>query len=427
MLDGGVIVRGERFMRTKLDETLKDIGRSVGPTLNRFWVSVVLSVALTTTLINGVTGHSSEETLGKLSLALGAGLLVSWCAVLFWETLKEGTGDPLGGSLLAALAATGTTWATYTMLQGLGFIAVSRHVGILLFLFLLFFLIPHIRKDHGLDMYIVRLFLVAATAVLFSAVLFAGLAIIIFTVTSLFSLEISGYAYLKLWLAMAGVVAPFLFMAGIPAHGEVIDKREYPPVLRSLMLYVITPLVTAYTGILYLYFAKILVTRQWPVGVVAHLVLWYSVATAAAFFFIWPLSKQSDWAKRFPSRFAKAVLPLLAMMFVSIGIRIKGYGVTENRYYVIALGLWLLFSMVYLALAKDKPRKWVLLASLAVVTLVSVFGPVSSFSIAKESQNKRLENLIAPYGALPLPETTDIPNKDRQEIVAILGQVQNVL
>lgn len=413
-------------MRVKVGETLREFLSSLGPTLERFWASVACSVFLTWTLIRAIPDEvpGAGETLARLSLGLAAGLLASWCTVLLWESLRP-KGDPLEGNLLAAAVAAGVTWGTFTLLDGMAFVAVSRHTGILTFLFLSFFTVPHIKRDYGLDMYVVRLFLTAAVAVLFSAVLFAGLSIIIFTITSLFSVRISGYAYLKLWLTMAGTVAPFLFMAGIPSQGEKIDPKTYPPVLSSLMLYVITPLVTAYTGILYVYFAKILFTRQWPVGVVAHLVLWYTAATTAALFFIWPLSKKNEWAREFPSRFAKAVIPLLAMMFVSVGIRMRHYGITENRYYVVVLGLWILAVMVYLALTKKKgapSKSWVIPATLGIVTLLSVFGPASSFSVAIESQNKRLEKLCTPYGITkesPLPAVS-IPKEDQREIVAIL-------
>jgi len=50
----------------------------------------------------------------------------------------------------------------------------------------------------------------------------------------------------------------------------------------------------------------------------------------------------------------KAIIPLLLVMFVCVGIRVNAYGVTENRYFAIALGVWVLVVMVYLALTGQK-------------------------------------------------------------------------
>lgn len=454
-------------MRIKLGDLIKRMQASAGPTLRRFWVSVGFTIALTATLIINTTGRyqRSTETLNRLSLALLAGILTSWCAILFWESwnqrlTKQGLnkkkpsgrelteqqpggkkhsrqgsnssgygeqapsnpGSALIGNLIALVFASLVTWATYALLKSLSFVAVSRHVGICICLFLLFFIIPHTRKTKGLEMYIVRLFSQAVIAVLFAAVLFIGLAAITLTVTSLFSLDISYRIYIQIWLVMVGVVAPFLFMAGIPMADATVKIHDYPTILNNLIMYVVTPILAAYTFILYLYFAKILITRQWPVGLVSHLVLWYSVATTAILYFVWPLASTNRWAEAFAGYFPKLVLPLLAMMFASIGIRINSFGITENRYYVLVLGLWLLGTMLYLNLSK-KRKSIVLPVSLAIVVALSVTGPWSSFAVSKWSQNQRLEGLCAQYNMIKgnsIIPSSQVTQSDRREIAAIL-------
>ena len=91
--------------------------------------------------------------------------------------------------------------------------------------------------------------------------------------------------------------------------------------------------------------------------------------------------------------FPKVILPLIVMMFISIGIRINAYGVTENRYFVVALGIWVFIVMIYFSTIK-KLRNIILPISLSVITFISVFGPFSSYSISKYSQNKRVTNLF---------------------------------
>ncbi len=413
-------------MKTKVRELTVRMLAAAGPTFKRFWVSVGLTIALTTTLIINTTGPYPHptEVLNRLSLALLAGILTSWCTVLFWELWNQqpAANMAITGNLIALGASGIVTGATYAMLKGLTFVAASRHVGICVFLFLLFFIIPHVRKSQGLEMYIVRLFTQAVVSVLFAAVMFTGLAAITFTVTYLFSIDVSYRIYLQIWLVMAGVLAPFLFMAGIPAAGITVESGDYPKVLYNLVVYVVTPLLATYTAILYLYFAKILITRQWPVGLVSHLVLWYSVVSTAILYFIWPLTSGNKWAESFSRYFKKAVIPLLAMMFFSIGIRIKFYGITENRYYVLVLGLWVLGSMLYLNLAKTR-NNVVLPISLAIVVTLSVIGPWSSFAASKWSQNRRLEHLCAQYGMADsgtISPSSQVAQSDRREMAAVL-------
>ncbi len=413
-------------MKTELRSLIQRMVASAGPIFRRFWASVGFTVVLTATLISYTLEPYREppDEAGSLSLALVAGLLASWCAILLWEQGAKASQSrsALTGNFIALVSGSGITWATFAMLQGLDFVALSRHIGICVFLFLLFFAIPNWRNSRGLDMYVVRLFTQAVVAVLFSAVLFMGLAAITAAVDYLFSLDLSHRVYLHTWFVMAGTVAPFLFMAGIPEPGEIIPTGDYPKVLSNLIVYVVTPVLTVYTFILYLYFAKILITWQWPVGLVGHLVLWYAVFTTATLLFTWPLAESNKWAKTFSRYFPWAVIPLLAMMFASLGIRIKHYGITENRYYVLVLGSWLLGIMLHLNLSKSR-KSIVIPVTLAIVALLSVIGPWSSFSVSKWSQNRRLEAICTSYGMVSggmIQPSDQVAPSDRREILAII-------
>ena len=234
----------------------------------------------------------------------------------------------------------------YVMLDGLTFVAGVRHLCITASLLLLFLVIPNLNKEKGFEMYLVRLFLQLVIAVIFSGVVFLGLAAAVFTVSSLFSLNVFYDFYLKLFVGIFGILGSFLFMAGIPEPGEDISYETYPKVLKSLMTNVVTPLLLLYAAILFVYFAKILITWQWPVGLVSNLVIWYALVGTGVFLFIQPIAHESRWAEIFSKYFPIAIIPLLGMMFVSMGIRVKYYGITESRYYVLLIGLWLLGSML---------------------------------------------------------------------------------
>ena len=87
--------------------------------------------------------------------------------------------------------------------------------------------------------------------------------------------------------------------------------------------------------------------------------------------------------------FPLLLLPLLLLMFAAMWVRIRAYGITENRYFVLAAGIWAAASMLYLIIAK-KPKNLYLPVALALVALLC-FGPWSSYSVAMDSQNRRFE------------------------------------
>ncbi|HOP53556.1 MAG TPA: DUF4153 domain-containing protein, partial [Bacillota bacterium] len=118
------------------------------------------------------------------------------------------------------------------------------------------------------------------------------------------------------------------------------------------------------------------------------------------------------------------ILPLLIMMFVAMGIRIAAHGVTVNRYFVLALGTWVLVSMLYFVFFKGR-RNVFLIASLALFVILSVIGPWSAFSVSFASQRNRLTGLLEKYhmlegGTVKKPDTV-VSVDDQVEISSILA------
>lgn len=399
---------------------------AAGPTLRRFWSSIALSIALTVTVIFNINrqGAFLQENLTKVSLSLLAGILISWCVILYLERKSQepNTSSSYRYNLIALAVSLALGGLLYLMLNGLTFVTEVRHVAICASLFLLFLVIPNLRREKGFEMYLVRLFMQAVVAGIFAGVVFLGLGAAVFTVSSLFSLEVVYDVYLKLFVGVFGILGSFLFMSGIPELGEDISYDTYPKILKSLIVNVVIPLLLIYAAILLVYFAKILFTWQWPVGLVSNLVIWYALIGTGVFFFVQPLTQENRWAQMFSKYFPIVLIPLLAMMFVSMGIRVKYYGITESRYYVLLVGIWLLGSMLHLIFSKEK-KNATLLLTLVVLVALSVVGPWSAFSVSKWSQNRRLESICAKYGMIQegaLVPQGEVSPEDKKEIAAIL-------
>jgi len=64
----------------------------------------------------------------------------------------------------------------------------------------------------------------------------------------------------------------------------------------------------------------------------------------------WVINKFNPW-------FYNLLLPLVVLLFIAIFRRIRDYGITENRYFVLIIAIWILAMVLFLLLSKKKQLK----------------------------------------------------------------------
>jgi len=410
----------------KLIELLRKILKNLKTSIKRFPVTIGISVACVILLIYlselGYDGSNNlREIIKRIVMVLALGIPLSLSIKLIFERLEKKKKIQLFGSYL--IGAIALILYYVFLLESFNMIPITRYTGVSIILYLSFLTISYLPNRDNFERYIIKILGRFFTTVIYSLVLFLGLSAILFTIDRLLGVSVKGEIYYYCWLIVVGVFAVTFFLAGIPQYEDNLNDYEYPKVLKVLILYIVMPLISVYTLILYIYFGKIIVTTQWPQGLVSHLVLWYSAISAFILFLITPLVKHNIWAKRFMEIFPKVIIPLVIMMFFSIGIRINAYGVTENRYYVVALALWILLIMLYFSKVK-KYRNIILPISLAVIIFISIFGPISSYSVSRFSQNKRLEKILLNYDMINnnsvVKSNKIIPEEDMRQISSMI-------
>jgi len=151
-----------------------------------------------------------------------------------------------------------------------------------------------------------------------------------------------------------------------------------------------------YLLILYAYLGKILITWNIPEGWVSWLVLIFSVSGVLAFLFLHPEAEKEKWISRNRKFFYIALIPLIVLMFVAIYIRIDAYGITENRYYVSLLGVWLSTISIYFIFSNKKDIR-IIPITLIVSGFISVYSPIGASQASKRNQVRRLDNAIQEY------------------------------
>lgn len=388
--------------------------------LKRFPMTILFSASVAFVLIIISETNPSKDNLSRIAMILALGIPVSLCIKLIFERKEEKNPYKLAAGYLCGILFLILYY--FIFLKDLEMVSTTRFIAVNLALYLCFLFIPYFLKREQFEMYVITVFTGFFITIIYSIVLYGGLSAILFAIDKLLGIRILGKIYYYTWLFVVFIFALAYFLSGIPIKDKELTAKSYPKLLRILLLYIVMPLLTAYTIILYIYFGKIIITKQWPIGLVSHLVLWYSVIVTIVLFFITPIKDESPWQNKFLKFSPKILIPLLIMMFISIGIRINAYGVTEKRYFVVILGLWIFLMMIYFSFIK-KYRNIIIPVTLSIVAMISVFGPFSSYSISKLSQNNRFEKLLIKNDMLKnekIQNSSNISQEDKASVSSIL-------
>ena len=287
--------------------------------------------------------------------------------------------------------------------------------------------IPFIGDNQiqGFWQYNKSLFLRFLTAALYSAVLYIGLTIALAALDYLFGVDITWKSYLKLWVVIASIVQTWVFLAGVPVNLNALNEsQEYPKGLKVFAQYILLPLVALYFVILITYEFKIIFEWNLPKGWVSQMVLWFSVVGILSLLLLHPLRErtESKWIKVFSKWFFRMLLPLLGMLFVAIWVRIADYGITEYRYYVMAMAIGLTLVVFYFIFSKAKDIRIIPMVVFA-IAILSAFGPWGAFAVSKASQSNRMEAIFVEHEMLSdgkvAPVETELTFETKKELSSI--------
>lgn len=285
---------------------------------------------------------------------------------------------------------------------------------------------------NGFWQYNKSLFIRFLTSAIYSAVLFIGLLVALLAIRTLFNIDFDEKIYAYLFVTITVVLNTWFFLSGIPSRIIGLEQvREYPKGLRIFTQYVLIPLVIIYLIILYFYEAKILFTLVWPRGFVSYLIIGFSTLGILALLLVWPLRDDAEhtWIRTFAKRFFLALFPLIILLILAIGRRVMEYGVTENRYFLIILALWLFIVALYFLFSRRKHIKFVPL-SLFFAALLSGFGPWNAFEVSSLSQHKRLEHFLDKNKMMlngkAVKSKKEISKDDKKEIASIVDYMIDV-
>ena len=263
--------------------------------------------------------------------------------------------------------------------------------------------IPFTRKRelNGFWNYNKVLFLRIFFSAVYSFFLYTGLVLAILSMDLLFEMDIDEKIYFKVFVTVVGIFNTWFFLSGIPRDIESQEEvRTYPSGLKIFSQYILLPLLAIYLIILYLYGGKIVLSWNWPNGIVSWLIVIISVLGILDVLLVYPYAgmEENKWLKQFSRTYYFLLIPLIAMLFFAIGIRISDYGITINRYLILVLGIWLSFVSLYYSMGGSNIK--VTPVSLAILLALISFGPWGMFSVSEKDQVGRLEDMLIDAGIL---------------------------
>ncbi|KAB3526337.1 DUF4153 domain-containing protein [Alkaliphilus serpentinus] len=412
------------MLKFNIKQYFNTIVQKLSLSFKRFPIPITMAIATVITLImqnhDFPSGSVPWDTYRRLAMTFALGIPLFLVVQVLFERIKA---YKVSTKLIIEAAGIAFLALYYLFfIKDMTMVSTTRYIAITLSFYFTFAFIPYFIKRRGFEVYIIKLITDFFITYLYAVILFLGLAAILFTIETLFSIDVASELYLDIWLIVAGIFAPSYFLSTLPLSNQDMSKENYSKVIKVLLLYIIMPLLVVYTVILYVYFGRIILTREWPEIRISHLVLWYGLISTFVVFLVYPIRENNKWARAFTSNLPRAILPLIMMMLIALGIRINAYGVTENRHFVLMAALWVFGNMTYLAI-KRSPKTIVLFISIAIIFIVSVIGPINAYTISKYSQNSRFEMLLKENNLLANEELQNAPTDLSEEVKKELSSI----
>ena len=338
-----------------------------------------------------------------------------------WAARARWSAAGLGAALLVLLYVCFEGWETDSLPQRYGHLTVTLHLVVAV--------LPYLRvgEANGFWQFNRSLFYRFVLATVYALALYAGLALALAAVDNLLGVDVSDPQYVRLFFLIAYFFQPLFFLAGVPADFARLDRSHfYPAGLKVFGQFVMLPLVAVYVTILTIYMGKILVTETWPSGWISYLVTSLAGVGIFSLLLIHPerMKRERGWIDGYALAFWIAILPSAAMVVLALWQRVEQYGITERRYLLGVLAVWLAGMALYYAIRRTRDIK-VIPLSLAIIGVVTFVGPWSAYAVAERSQVARMERILVGHGALVdgrvTPGVVEIPQQDMEQVGEVVA------
>lgn len=231
----------------------------------------------------------------------------------------------------------------------------------------------------------------------YAACLLLGINGAILAINELFDLHIKYNIYLDIFFIVLFVFHPIYVSSKIPIADEwnSLDS-DNSKLIYIVLKYILIPFTIIYFLIIYAYGLKLLITWSLPKGWIGKLCIGFSAIGIITYVinYYYYKTRATLIHYTFSHKFFAIIIPIVGLLLFSILYRINQYGITEERYFVLLIGLWLLGITTYYLLSKEADLRLIPM-SLSIFCLTGIIGPWNAKNLSLYSQNNRLEKIIA--------------------------------
>lgn len=385
--------------RRYLGDAISGIRRAPVEVLATLGVAVAFSAAVE-------LGDDTFQSFAEIAVACLLLLVVAWTGTLLeamgaWDARRRWIFTLANGLAIAMYAI---AWADFT------YAAEAWRAGLLVGAAILWLIaLPafggpaadRVERMRTLDG---RILLRLIGAMLYGAALFAGLALALAAVDSLFELELEEEIYAHVWGWIFFVLVPWIVLGGLADYVRPLgEANAVAGVAQRIVAYLVPPLLAIYFLILYAYVVRIFITGEIPKNLVSPLVLAAGGLGTLGLLLFDPRPGERSlarWLRLAPP----LLLPLAPLGAWALLVRVDQYGLTEFRVVRLA-GLFALALLAFVATVQLVRRQrfalHVVPLAIAALLLLGAVGRWSAMALSRRSQQTRLEDGLTELGIAP--------------------------
>lgn len=261
-------------------------------------------------------------------------------------------------------------------------------------------------------------------AFLSALILCLGLSAILASLEYLFGVPIPTKLYTDIWTIGMVLLGPIWFMGNLGSAPTAADA-PYPRWAHFILTYLLAPMVFVYMAILYAYAVKIALAGDLPKNQLGLMASLFGLVGVATHYLSQPLLADGRSLRLLSRIFYPALVLPLGLLWLAIGTRVADYGITEDRYALMLIALWLSVVTALHLLRRANMALWTP-AIAAIMMLLASFGPWGVEGASIRSQRAELESLLRDHGILqdgrvtPARDPEAIPMQDRARIADIV-------
>jgi hypothetical protein len=272
-----------------------------------------------------------------------------------------------------------------------------------------------------------HLFVNYLLAAAYTLVLLVGFILAVLALDKLFGINVNAKVYGYLAVIFIGLFFTTYFLASIPKPDEEI-KSIPAKGLKILAQYILVPIVIIYALIILAYSIKNIFSPSLSAIWTQELIWWFYVIGYFTFLINLAVEVPETLTKfgHFGKGFLYILVPLTILVLFSIGMNMYIEGITELKYIVASMSLYLFIIAIYLLFNNKKDYRWVSWL-LIIFTLLATYGPINACKISIKSIEKKLILTLENNSIIQNGELVSDSNKLSEEDVTTIQNSLNFL